>query len=356
MTFPKFVLLILVWLARATIAHASPFFIEYLDQDWAQNEKSKQQFEKDLIKSYNFVTSKIFDRIDRSQCRIKIIFRDLEGKHYASIPNEVAPCNEVISIEKNLNREKVPIYLIHELTHILRRQYNKYEERWLDEGLANLMMYLNLKTWPTSIDERIKKKNDFTITTDYERYNIRNTSGYDTSTLLLFYLYNRLGGEEFLKYLLQSEKSGWANIESAAADISKNKKIDGKINRQFILASFSIALLFNSDLLGKHTIYSIDYNYTPLIDLKNYSFNDVPLLNSNSLPSEFENPFNGRIKYFTKQEVVKKLSTSKDYLNYYFVGMGNSVNKKITLKKIKLNEFDDNLKEHKKWVLIQIAF
>lgn len=348
------VLTILFGLARAFTAQASPFIIEYSNHNLSKKGKSNTWLEEHFDKIYRFVSHKVTDKVDRTKCPIKIKFRNLEGKHFASINRYNKDCEDIIYLEEKLPLEETPLYLIHELTHLFRHQYNRYEERWLDEGLANLVKYLYLKKWPQEIQERIKKQNDFTLSNDENNYTITDKSGYDSSSLLLLYLYHRLGNESFLTELLKSEKTGWDSVENAAKKVSSNDRIKVYLNRQSLLACFAIALLLNTNDLDSNSMYHFDFDYQPLIKFTDFSFTNVPLLRGNQFSSDVI-PFYGRVQFITNKSVLKQLTNDDPRTRYYYIGY-ISLSEEIFLKSISLKEHDELSKQHERWVLIQVSF
>ena len=122
---------------------SSPFVIKYTRDKLTLEDETNATFEKNLIRAYNFVVSKIPDSENRNHCPIHIRFADLKGKHDGFTLREQQPCRDTILLDLQLERKlSAQLIVVHELTHLLRRQYNLNEELWLDEGLANLMKSL----------------------------------------------------------------------------------------------------------------------------------------------------------------------------------------------------------------------
>ena len=92
---------------------------------------------------------------------------------------------------------------------------------------------------------------------------MRRMEGYPASFFLFLYLYNHFGQEKFLKKVLESKESGWANILAAAK--SSNPSIESEIiTRNSILRHFAVSVWMNDMFSAKCALFFLDRNYEAL--------------------------------------------------------------------------------------------
>ncbi|HEX7673150.1 MAG TPA: hypothetical protein VF412_03215 [Bdellovibrio sp.] len=172
-----------------------------------------------------------------------------------------------ISLSPTLDAAETQLDLVHEFTHAYRHQFNTNEVAWLDEGLAKLMEYQYGGVWPVSYQERLRHNPRIVLSNDRRVDFSRGGDGYPSSFWLMIYLYNHLGGEKFLKKVLESPFSGWDNIERAARELQASGDISEPVaflKRDQILFAFSVALFLNDEFAMKYGLFSIDTHYEPL--------------------------------------------------------------------------------------------
>lgn len=334
---------------------SSPFIINYTRDKFTLEDESDTIFEKNLIRAYNFVISKIPDKENRIRCPIHIRFVDLKGKHDGFTLREQKPCLDTILLDLQLERKlSAQLIVIHELTHLLRHQYNPNEELWLDEGLANLMKSLFLGLWPIEFENDLKNISEFSLTNSESFYTKSEFRGYTTSYFILHYLYNKLGGDSFLSLLLKSTKHGWDNIEEAANILSSRRQltIDKKIlNKESLMACFAIALLINTAEIVDYGMFFFDLNYKSLVSFPKNIFPNFNII-SNFQSNTFDPLSRGRIKYITSEnkDTLNSISpNSKDL--FYFIG----IDKSYQITKIDYSEISKFSQKFKKWILIRIS-
>ncbi len=257
-------------LAWPLLGWAGPLMIEYPHS--ANPSTVDTRFDSELLRGYQFVAKRIPDLVDREQCPIRILFKDLRGfTGFTPTSQLQTPCADRIEIDLSLfGSWKAQIVLVHELTHLFRNQHNAHEERWLQEGLAKLMEVLYVGIWSEAFQRQILQMHSFVLTNDEEAYNPEGL-GYVTAYFLLHFLYNRLGEEAFLREVMSARSSGWHNIEEAARKMRARKMTN--IPEQFLLrdslwTNFGLALLINDPDIAVYGLSLIDYRFQSVRSLR----------------------------------------------------------------------------------------
>lgn len=167
-----------------------------------------------------------------------------------------------ISISPALSDADSQLAIVHELTHVYRRQRAPDEEQWLNEGLAKFMEYKYSTVWPVSYITRLKKERALNFA-DYQP----NGGGYMSSFLLTLYLYNHFGQERLFTKLMNSQKTGWENVLSAIHELSEEGalKIPAEfISKEGILRHFAVSLWMNDRFAAKYALFYLDARYEAL--------------------------------------------------------------------------------------------
>ncbi|MES2768002.1 MAG: hypothetical protein V4596_02560 [Bdellovibrionota bacterium] len=229
---------------------------------------NKADLEEKTQRAYNFLTKYIPDPIDRNLYPIKIELTPLEN--YLGFVHHTDNENQTIKVHDNMKSAvEYQLVLIHELTHILRNAYQPNEERWIQEGLANLIQTLYAGQWPEGFENQFRNLKFYHLSNDIEDYQI-HSQGYLVSYFFMYYLYAHFGRELFIHDIATSSESGSKNIE--AATLSYKKRNSSSIEPNFltfdsIWTHFSFAVLLNDSYLAKYNLFFLDSSFSPTKDL-----------------------------------------------------------------------------------------
>ncbi len=173
-----------------------------------------------------------------------------------------------ISLSPNLTDTETQLDLVHEFTHIYRHSFNNDEEVWLDEGLAKFMEYQYAGgVWPFLYEKKLRQNPELILGNDRKQgYGVEGI-GYPSSFWMVLYLYNHFGGDKLIAKLMSSSKAGWANVESALADLRANGDIaEGPdlLTRDAIVRHFAIAVAVNDEFKAQFNLFSLDPRHEPL--------------------------------------------------------------------------------------------
>lgn len=231
-------------------------------------------------RSYDFVTHRIPDPVDRSQIPIQIEIKKLDVKGRTVIRNG----REIIQISSDLpSIAAYQIVLVHELTHLIRHLYQPREVLWLDEGLAEFMGILFSNSREVTHEQKIRSSRYVFLSEHPEHYE-RHQLGYANAYFFMVYLYNRLGGESFLREVGTSPLAGWEAIAHAA----KNLRAEGRIgipekylSPAALFTHYAFATVFNDSTIAKYSLMSLDQNLLPLLNF------EEPFSGEYEMPSAF---------------------------------------------------------------------
>ncbi len=194
-----------------------------------------------------------------NNCQVEIVIYDIDGAYniggYFS-PGSAAT-REVVYVDfADITLTWGKSIIAHELEHLLHNAQDPYENAWLDEGNADVAIYLcfgadgtlagHLNGWTQQSDLSVRW------------WNQRNAD-YGAGFIFTMYLADHLGGGPAIRQLVQDSATGGLGVENLA--LSPVSGQSGKIGRTMgeIFANFSIAATIDSDQ-GIYGFSNLDLN------------------------------------------------------------------------------------------------
>lgn len=225
----------------------------------------KKDLHEKTLRAYNFLTKYIPDPVDRNLYPIHIEFTAL--KNHLGFVHHSDNENQIIKVHDSMKSAvEYQLVLIHELTHILRNAYQPNEERWIQEGLANLMQTLYAGQWPKEFENNFRNLKYFHLSNNIDDYQL-GSSGYLVSYFFTLYLYEHFGKNLFIKDVATGTNIGAENIEKAISTYQKrnSSSIDlDYLTLNSLWAHFSFAVLLNDSYLAKYSLFLLTPSYSPL--------------------------------------------------------------------------------------------
>lgn len=182
-----------------------------------------------------------------NNCQVEIVIYDIDGAF--NIGGYFSPggaaAREVVYVDfADITLAWGKSIIAHELQHLLHNAQDPYENLWLDEGNADVAIYLcfgadgtlagHLNGWTQQSELSVRW------------WNQRNAD-YGAGFIFTMYLADHLGGGAAVRQLVQDSATGGLGVENLA--LSPVSGQSGKIGRTMgeIFANFSIAATIDSD-------------------------------------------------------------------------------------------------------------
>ena len=182
-----------------------------------------------------------------NNCQVEIVIYDIDGAYNIGgyFSPGTAPSRDVVYVDfADITLAWGKSIIAHELQHLLHNAQDPYENLWLDEGNADVAIYLcfgadgtlagHLNGWTQQSDLSVRW------------WNQRNAD-YGAGFIFTMYLADHLGGGPAVRQLVQDSATGGLGVENLA--LSPVSGQSGKIGRTMgeIFANFSIAATLDSD-------------------------------------------------------------------------------------------------------------
>ena len=127
----------------------------------------------------------------------------------------------------------------HEFQHYVHRQYDTYENLWVDEGCADLAAYL-VYGFASAISSHVYVylNNPFVTlpVDDYTFYQDSSTVYYGSSFMYQYYMMTHYGGKNWTRALVQRTSRGISGVNSALSSLQETDDF-AETYRKFIVAS-----------------------------------------------------------------------------------------------------------------------
>ena len=181
-----------------------------------------------------------------NNCQVQIIIYDIDGAY--NIGGYFAPSmsnsREAIFADfSDITLSWGKSILAHELEHLLHNAQDPYENLWIDEGNADVAIYLCFGADSTLVSHL----NQWTQASEISvRWWNQRFADYGAGFIFTMYLADHLGGGPAVRQLVQDSATGGLGVENLA--ISPVSGQSGKIGRTMgqIFANFSIAAVLDS--------------------------------------------------------------------------------------------------------------
>tara|TARA_B100000459_G_scaffold46969_1_gene24541 strand:- start:554 stop:4732 length:4179 start_codon:yes stop_codon:yes gene_type:complete len=182
-----------------------------------------------------------------NNCQVEIVIYDIDGAYNIGgyFSPGTAPTRDVVYVDfADITLNWGKSIIAHELQHLLHNAQDPYENLWIDEGNADVAIYLcfgadstlagHLNGWTQSSDLSVRW------------WNQRNAD-YGAGFMFTMYLADHLGGGPAIRQLVQDSATGGLGVQNLA--LSPVSGQAGKIGRTMgeIFANFSIAATIDSD-------------------------------------------------------------------------------------------------------------
>jgi PKD repeat protein len=182
-----------------------------------------------------------------NNCQVQIIIYDIDGAY--NIGGYFAPslsnAREAVYVDyADVTLSWGKSILAHELEHLLHNAQDPYENLWIDEGNADVAIYLCFGADSTLVSHL----NQWTQSSELSvRWWNQRFADYGAGFIFTMYLADHLGGGPAVRQLVQDSATGGLGVENLA--ISPVSGQSGKIGRTMgqIFANFSIAAVLDSD-------------------------------------------------------------------------------------------------------------
>ena len=180
-------------------------------------------------------------------CQVEIVVYDIDGAYNIGgyFSPGTAPTRDVVYVDfADITLNWGKSIIAHELQHLLHNAQDPYENLWIDEGNADVAIYLcfgadstlagHLNGWTQASDLSVRW------------WNQRNAD-YGAGFMFTMYLADHLGGGPAIRQLVQDSATGGLGVQNLA--LSPVSGQAGKIGRTMgeIFANFSIAATIDSD-------------------------------------------------------------------------------------------------------------
>ena len=182
-----------------------------------------------------------------NNCQVEIVVYDIDGAYNIGgyFSPGTAPTRDVVYVDfADITLNWGKSIIAHELQHLLHNAQDPYENLWIDEGNADVAIYLcfgadstlagHLNGWTQASDLSVRW------------WNQRNAD-YGAGFMFTMYLADHLGGGPAIRQLVQDSATGGLGVQNLA--LSPVSGQAGKIGRTMgeIFANFSIAATIDSN-------------------------------------------------------------------------------------------------------------
>tara|TARA_B100001093_G_scaffold169000_1_gene161674 strand:+ start:6518 stop:10720 length:4203 start_codon:yes stop_codon:yes gene_type:complete len=181
-----------------------------------------------------------------NNCQVQIVIYDIDGAYNIGgyFSPSMSNSREAVFVDYadiTLNWGKS--ILAHELEHLLHNAQDPYENLWIDEGNADVAIYLCFGADSTLISHL----NQWTEASELSvRWWNQRFADYGAGFIFTMYLADHLGGGPAVRQLVQDSATGGLGVENLA--LSPVSGQSGMLGRTFgeIFANFSIAAVLDS--------------------------------------------------------------------------------------------------------------
>jgi PKD repeat protein len=182
-----------------------------------------------------------------NNCQVQIIIYDIDGAYNTGgyFAPSFASSREAVFVDfADITLSWGRSILAHELEHLLHNALDPYENLWIDEGNADVAIYLcfgadstlrgHVNAWTGSPEQSVRWWN-------------QRIADYGAGYLFTMYLAEHLGGGPAVRQLVQDSATGGRGVENLA--LSPQSGQVGLLGRTMnqIFANFSIAVTLDSD-------------------------------------------------------------------------------------------------------------
>lgn len=181
-----------------------------------------------------------------NNCQVQIIIYDIDGAY--NIGGYFAPSmsnsREAVFVDyADITLSWGKSILAHELEHLLHNAQDPYENLWIDEGNADVAIYLCFGADSTLVSHL----NQWTQSSELSvRWWNQRFADYGAGFIFTMYLADHLGGGPAIRQLVQDSATGGLSVENLAiSPVSGQSGMLGRTMGQ-IFANFSIAAVLDS--------------------------------------------------------------------------------------------------------------
>ena len=183
--------------------------------------------------------------IDKN-CQVQIIIHDIDGPYNTGgyFSPSFANARESVFVDfADITLNWGKSIIAHELQHLLHNAQDPYENLWIDEGNADVAIYLCFGADSTLVSHL----NQWTESSELSvRWWNQRFADYGAGFIFTMYLADHLGGGAAVRQLVQDSATGGVGVEKLA--LSPPSGQSGSIGRTMnqIFANFSIAAVLDS--------------------------------------------------------------------------------------------------------------
>ena len=182
-----------------------------------------------------------------NNCQVEIVVYDIDGQY--NIGGYFAPSlasqGEMVFVDyADITLTWGRSIIAHELQHLLHNALDPYENLYIDEGNADVAIYLCF-----GADSTLRGHvNGWTQASELSvRWWNQRNADYGAGFMLMMYLVDHLGGGPAMRQLVQDSATGGAGISKlAAAPANGNAGVIGRTMEE-VFANFSVAVTLDSD-------------------------------------------------------------------------------------------------------------
>jgi hypothetical protein len=166
----------------------------------------------------------------------------------------------VIAIADDLDGASFSVVAIHEMQHLFneisKRESGTREEKWLDEGLSELLEWRMTGLFPSKLVDSVFLSGEIENLSKWPDEETSPQKNYGQSFLFIYYLYQHFGQDAFLRAEILNPTAGWAGLIATLKNL--NPEADpNSLAPENLFLSFSLSLAVNSKIAGIHRQYSI---------------------------------------------------------------------------------------------------
>ena len=182
-----------------------------------------------------------------NNCQVQIIIYDIDGAYNTGgyFSPSFASSRESVFVDfADITLAWGKSIIAHELEHLLHNAQDPYENLWIDEGNADVAIYLCFGADSTLVSHL----NQWTESSELSvRWWNQRFADYGAGFIFTMYLADHLGGGAAVRQLVQDSATGGVGVEKLA--LSPPAGQSGSIGRTMgqIFANFSIAAVLDSD-------------------------------------------------------------------------------------------------------------
>ena len=182
-----------------------------------------------------------------NNCQVQIVIYDIDGAYNIGgyFAPSLANAREAVYVDyADITLSWGKSILAHEMEHLLHNAQDPYENLWIDEGNADVAIYLCFGADSTLVSHL----NQWTASSELSvRWWNQRFADYGAGFIFTMYLADHLGGGPAVRQLVQDSATGGLGVENLA--LSPVSGQSGMLGRTMgeIFANFSIAAVLDSD-------------------------------------------------------------------------------------------------------------